>query len=87
MFPANDLAPDQAGTLEHQDVLRDGIERHREGAGDLGDGSGFLRQRSKNGAPGGIRHGGKNAVESLRGMFNHLVEYRPGLPGVSSCIL
>src|SRR5947208_5581066 len=48
LFPYTTLfrsrAPHQPGALEHLHVLRDGVERHVEGLGEIGHARGALRQ-------------------------------------------
>lgn len=51
VFAAVARAPDQAGGLEHLDVLRDCVERHVETLGDVGDVRGAAGQPLDDGAP------------------------------------
>ncbi len=75
MLAALDFAPHQACALQHQNVLRDGVQRYRERPGNFGDRGRPLCERGQDGAPRGVGDGCKDTVESFRAMFNHLVEY------------
>src|SRR5580700_5591737 len=65
MLTPPDLAAQQTCSLEHHNVLGNGVQGDREGLGNLGDGGRFPRQRLKDGTPRGIGHCGKYLVERL----------------------
>ena len=74
VLPADHVAVDQPGPLEHFHVLRDGVQRHGKLPGDLGDGGRFPAQGYQNGAPGRIRDRPEHPIQDERAMLNHLVE-------------
>ena len=76
MFGAHDLAAagallgDQAGPLEHGDVLLHGREAHRVVPGQLGDALVAVERAQDDVAPGGIRQGGEDVV-GVEGVRRH----------------
>ena len=58
-------ARDQAGALEHSQVLGYGGKTHGEGLGQLGDGDFAGCEAGENGAPGGIREGCEADAETV----------------------
>lgn len=73
MDAAVDFALQQAGGLQHAEVLGDGGERDLEGPGDLGDGGFALGEAGENGAAGGVRQGPEDGVEGRAEIVNHVV--------------
>ena len=80
MFSADDPALNQSSAFKDYQVLGNGVERNREGAGEFRDRGRLLRDRFENGPPDGIGNGREDAVKGYLGMLNHMVEhYRAGL--------
>src|SRR5256886_9613517 len=70
-------APHQPGALEHLHVLRDGVERHVEGLGEIGYARGALRQLLDDLSARRVRERREGAVKNRdRHIFNLWVEYR-----------
>src|SRR6058998_43867 len=69
-------APHQPGALEHLHVLRDGVERHVEGLGEVGYARGALRQPLDDLSARRVRERREGEVENRgRHIFNLWVEY------------
>src|SRR5438094_7180631 len=74
-------APHQPGALEHLHVLRDGVERHVEGLGEVGYARGALRQPLDDLSARRVRERREGEVENRgRHIFNLWVEYSTGPP-------
>src|SRR5262245_50885992 len=67
---------DQAGALEHAEMLGDGRQAHVERLGELGDRSRTRGQAGQNRTPGGIGEGSESGVEmiSAHGLCNQLLK-------------
>jgi hypothetical protein len=70
---AVDFAAEQAGGLQHAEVLGDSRERDVEGRGELGDGGSALGEARENGAARGIGESAEGGVERRAGIVNHVV--------------
>jgi hypothetical protein len=82
------VAPDQAGALQHIEVLEHGRQRHGERLGQGADGEfGRLTETGQHGAPGRVRQGGKDAVEAIWLMVNHQVKLWREIDRVNSFVL
>src|SRR2546422_2926185 len=69
-------APHQPGALEHLHVLRDGVERHVEGLGEVGYARGALRQPLDDLSARRVRERREGEVENRgRHILNLWVEY------------
>src|SRR5205807_2774100 len=68
-------APHQPRALEHLHVLRDGVERHVEGLGEVGHARGALRQPLDDLSARRVRERRERAVENGGHIFNRWVEY------------
>src|SRR5256885_13275820 len=69
-------APHQPGALEHLHVLRDGVEGHVEGIGEVGYARGALRQPLDDLSARRVRERREGEVENRgRHIFNLWVEY------------
>src|SRR5437870_3070347 len=69
-------APHQPGALEHLHVLRDGVERHVEGLGEVGYARGALRQPLDDLSARRVRERREGEVEYRgRHIFNLWVEH------------
>jgi hypothetical protein len=68
----------EARTLEHTDVLRNGLERDAERLGQLGNRAFSLGYPTKNAAACLVREGMKDAVDLRRASLKHNLEYLPG---------
>src|SRR5689334_13282448 len=80
-------ATDEAGALEHLDVLGHGVERHGEGRGDVGDAGGAVRQAIEDGPTRGIRNGREHRFDAARHeLFNLEVEYNRTASAVNSAL-
>ena len=62
LAPAGALLGDQAGPLEHRDVLLHGREAHRVVPGQLGDALAAVQRAQDDVTPGGIGQGGEDVV-------------------------
>src|SRR6058998_1589747 len=71
-------APHQPGALEHLHVLRDGVERHVEGLGEIGYARGALRQLLDDLSARRVRERREGEVENRGHIFNLWVEYSSG---------
>ena len=69
---------DQAGPLQHLQVLGDRRKRDLVGGGELGHRGLTGRQPLKQRTAGGMGEGGERLVERKRRMFNHMVYYMEG---------
>src|SRR5262249_13091932 len=58
-------AGDQAGALQHLEVLGDGRQAHREGRGQLHDRDIAGSEAGKDRAPGGVGEGGEGSAETV----------------------
>ena len=67
----------QTGLFQNNKMFGDGGKGHGVGTGEIGDAFVALGQLRENAAAGGIGEGGECAVEQLRFIFNHMVEYIP----------
>src|SRR5437867_11939176 len=77
-------APHQPGALEHLHVLRDGVERHVEGLGEIGYARGALRQPLDDLSARRVRERREGEVKDRgRQVFNLWVELATG-PALSS---
>ena len=70
---AVNLPPEEAGGLEHAEMLGDGRQGHREGFGQSGHRGFTVGEARKDGAAGGIGEGGEGRVERPGGIVNHMV--------------
>src|SRR5205809_344142 len=68
-------APHQPGALEHLHVLRDSVERHVEGLGEIGYARGALRQLLDDLSARRVRERREGEVENRAHIFNLWVEY------------
>ncbi len=75
VLAAEHLPPHEPGPLEHHEVLRDRVQRHRKGFGDLADGGRPAGERRQNGPPRWIGDRGEDAVQGVGMICNHSVEY------------
>ncbi len=75
MGAAADLAKDQAGRLQHPDVLGCGCERHGAGRGEFADAARPVGQMTQHGAARGVAEGVKDGVEAGGHLLNHVVEH------------
>lgn len=66
-------ALDQAGRLQHGKVFHEPGKRHAVGFGQLADGGGASAQPFKHGTPCRVGQRGKNEVELLIHIVNHMV--------------
>jgi hypothetical protein len=80
MHPAVLLAGQEAGVLEHAQVLGHGGKRHRKGVGEVAHRSLPQGQSGQDRPTRGIRERGERGIQRP-GMINHLVKYyRAGGP-------
>ena len=73
--PGGALA-DQAGPLQHLDMLGSASERHGERLGQLSDAALAKRQVPDHGTPRRIGQRMEDGVEAGRFMLNHVVDYK-----------
>ena len=76
MIASDDGAAEQAGALEHADVLGNGVERDGKVRGDFGDPRVGVREPREDGASRGITQRVENAIELPGLIFTHMGEYR-----------
>jgi hypothetical protein len=62
MLTACASAPNQMGTLKYLNVLRDGVQRHREGFGQRSDTHLPLRQALEDGSPSRVRQSQQRVI-------------------------
>jgi hypothetical protein len=70
-------APEQSGLFQHTQMFRDGRQGHRMRTGQARDAFIAPGEMREDLPPGGIGQRREDAVQSFRGMFNHLVNYYP----------
>ena len=70
---AGDTAAHEPGALQHADVLGGGGKRHPQRRCQLREVLLTRGQPTQDGPPRRVRQGMKNAIESRRGLFNHMV--------------
>ena len=75
MHPPVASTPDQAGTLQHPQMLRHRRQRHRMRSGQIRHASIAAREVLQDASARRISQGRKGAVKSFRRIFNHLVKH------------
>ena len=75
MLPPLDTAADQAGTLQHLDMLGDSVERHVEWRRQFTDRQRRFRQCRQHRPPGRIGQRMEDVVKRMFAIFNHADEY------------
>jgi hypothetical protein len=73
VLASHNAPADEAGPLEHADVLGGRGEGHPEGRGELGEGALSGGELPDDGAACGVRQGVEDAVEPGGGIQNHVV--------------